>query len=178
MFFHWPLIKYLKLRVTHALGMTGRFSRAPTSKETTSYRSRLASRLVRHARAVMHVGIANPRWQGKRSRHSRRMRNPQFTYLVRGLSSTGQGRWQTVWGLDLSFRIKLDNMLYWRDICTVNFTNGGIGSLCYRNWLVTWFSWMAWEVSHEPLCLARILKHMLPWPSPNLDLTSQCPTQE
>ena len=25
------------------------------------------------ARAVMHVGIANPRWQGKRSRHSRRI---------------------------------------------------------------------------------------------------------
>ena len=32
----------------------------------------------RPARAVMHVGIANPRWRGKRSRHSRRMRNPQF----------------------------------------------------------------------------------------------------
>ena len=30
------------------------------------------------ARAVMHVGIANPRWWGKRSRHSRRMRNQQF----------------------------------------------------------------------------------------------------
>ena len=27
------------------------------------------------ARAVMHVGIANPRWRGK---HSRRMRNPNF----------------------------------------------------------------------------------------------------
>ena len=26
----------------------------------------------------MHVGIANPRWRGKCSRHSRRMRNPQF----------------------------------------------------------------------------------------------------
>ena len=26
----------------------------------------------------MHVGIAKPRWRGKRSRHSRRMRNPQF----------------------------------------------------------------------------------------------------
>ena len=25
-----------------------------------------------------HVGIANPWWQGKRSQHSRRMRNPQF----------------------------------------------------------------------------------------------------
>ena len=32
----------------------------------------------RHARAVMHVGIANLRWRGKRSRHSRPMRNPQF----------------------------------------------------------------------------------------------------
>ena len=27
---------------------------------------------------VMHAGIANPRWRGKRSRHSRRMRNPPF----------------------------------------------------------------------------------------------------
>ena len=35
----------------------------------------MAARAWRH---VMHVGIANPRWQGKRSRHSRRMRKPQF----------------------------------------------------------------------------------------------------
>ena len=33
---------------------------------------------MRHARAVLHVKIANPRWRGKRSRHSRRMHNPQF----------------------------------------------------------------------------------------------------
>ena len=33
---------------------------------------------MRHARAVMHVGIANPRWRGQRSRNSRRMCNPQF----------------------------------------------------------------------------------------------------
>ena len=32
----------------------------------------------------MHVGIVNTRWQGKRSRHSRWMRNPNVTYLVRG----------------------------------------------------------------------------------------------
>ena len=30
----------------------------------------------RQARAFMHVEIANLRWQGKRSRYSRRMRNP------------------------------------------------------------------------------------------------------
>ena len=45
--------------------------------------SRHASRHVRDARAVMHVGIVNLRFPlksvaGKRSRHSRRMRNPQF----------------------------------------------------------------------------------------------------
>ena len=28
--------------------------------------------------ATMHVGIANTRWRGKRSRHAQRMRNPQF----------------------------------------------------------------------------------------------------
>ena len=32
----------------------------------------------------MHVGIAHPRWRGKRSRHSRRMRTRNFAYLSRG----------------------------------------------------------------------------------------------
>ena len=32
----------------------------------------------------MHVGIACPLWRGKRSRHPRRMRIRNFTYLVRG----------------------------------------------------------------------------------------------
>ena len=33
---------------------------------------------MRDARALIHVGIANPRWHGKRSRHLRRMRNQQL----------------------------------------------------------------------------------------------------
>ena len=61
-----------------------RFSPPPISKETASWRSRHASRHVRDARAVMHVGIAYLRWRGKRSRHSRRMRTRSFTYLARG----------------------------------------------------------------------------------------------
>ena len=32
---------------------------------------------------MMHVGIAKPQWMGKRSRHSRRMRDPQFCVLTR-----------------------------------------------------------------------------------------------
>ena len=61
-----------------------RFPPPPISKETASWRSRHASRHVRDARAVMHVGIAHLRWRGKRSRHSRRMRTRNFTYLARG----------------------------------------------------------------------------------------------
>ena len=61
-----------------------RFPPPPISKETDSWRSRHASRHVRDARAVMHVGIAHLRWRGKRSRHSRRMRTRNFTYLARG----------------------------------------------------------------------------------------------
>ena len=76
--FHGPLAKYAKLRVAHVPGMPGTFSPATDFKETTSQRSRHASRHVRHARAVMHVGIAYPQWLGKRSRHSRHMPNPQF----------------------------------------------------------------------------------------------------
>ena len=73
-----PLTRYVKLRVVHAPGMPGTFSPSPNSKGTDNKRSRNASRHVRHARAVMQVGIANPWWRGKRSRHSRCMRNPQF----------------------------------------------------------------------------------------------------
>ena len=75
---HRPLVRYVKLRFAHAPGILGTFSPSPTSKRTASLRSRHTSRHVRHARAVMAVGIAIPCWRGKRSRHSRRMRNPQF----------------------------------------------------------------------------------------------------
>ena len=64
-------------------GNAGNVSPPPTSKETASKRSRHASRHVRYARAMLHVGIAYPRGRGKRSRHSRCMRNPQFYASVK-----------------------------------------------------------------------------------------------
>ena len=47
---------------------------------TAGYRSRHASRHVRHARAVMHAGIDKKRFPLKwvAGKRSRRMRNPQF----------------------------------------------------------------------------------------------------
>ena len=82
------LTRYANLRVAHAPRTPGTFSPPPTSEETASQRSRHASRHGRHANAMMHVGIAKPRWRGKLSRHSGRMRNPprnpQFCVSVRG----------------------------------------------------------------------------------------------
>ena len=114
------------MRIAHALGMSGTFS--PSSKETASYRSRHASRHVRHARVVMHVGIANPRWRGKRTRHCRRMRNPQF-YV------SGKIPMRVIIGLPWYHRSKLavylwfDNNVLWHDL-HVKFWLGDSKSLC------------------------------------------------
>ena len=78
-----PLTRYAELWVAHASWMPRTFSLPLTSKEIANKRSRHSSRHVCHARATMHVGIANPRWGEKGSRHSRRMRNRNFMYLVR-----------------------------------------------------------------------------------------------
>ena len=74
----WASYQMRKIAGCACAGNAGNVSPPQTSKETASWWSRDASRHVRHARAVMHVGIANPWWREKRSRHSRRMRNLQF----------------------------------------------------------------------------------------------------
>ena len=48
--------------------------------------------MMRHARAMMHVGIANTLWRGKRSRHSRRMHNPHFYASGKRPIATKRGR--------------------------------------------------------------------------------------
>ena len=70
-----PLTRYVKLRVTHALGMSGTFSRVSNPD-------------VHHGTCMTHEPRCMPGsltsgflwscWRVKRSRHSRRMPNPQF----------------------------------------------------------------------------------------------------
>ena len=75
---HRPITRYVKLWVALVPIMPGTFSPPPISKETASLWSLHASRHVRHARAMMRAGIANPRWWGKCSRHPWHMCNTQF----------------------------------------------------------------------------------------------------
>ena len=74
---HGPLSRYEKLRVAHAPGMPGTFSPLP----------RISDPDMHHGTCVTHVpwcmpgsltnGLTLKSVRGKRSRHSRRMRNPQ-----------------------------------------------------------------------------------------------------
>ena len=75
----WASCQIRKIADAHAHGMLGTFSTPPRISNPDMHHGH-----VRDARAVMHAGIANSRFSlnlsggGKRSRHSRRMRNPQF----------------------------------------------------------------------------------------------------
>ena len=72
------LARYVKLRVAHASGMPGMFSPPP----------RVSDPGMHHGTCVTHVTLCMPgsltrgflwsRWRGKRYRHCRCMRNPQF----------------------------------------------------------------------------------------------------
>ena len=72
------LTRYIKLWVAHTLGMPGAFSPPP----------RVSDSDMHHGTCVTHVPWCMPgsltngflwsRWRGKRSRHFRCMRNPQF----------------------------------------------------------------------------------------------------
>ena len=77
---HGPLSRYVKSRVAHAPGMPRTFSRYRLQRKPL-----VSDPSMRDARAVMQVGIAYLQWRGKRSRHSRRMRTLNLTYLARGL---------------------------------------------------------------------------------------------
>ena len=75
---HGPLSRYVKLWVAHTPEMPGTFSPSPWVSDPDMH----------HGACVTHVPWCMPgslassflwsRWRGKRSRHYRRMRNPQF----------------------------------------------------------------------------------------------------
>ena len=87
---HVPLARYVQLLVSHAPGMPGTFS-PPL---------RVSDPDMHHGMSVTHVPCFMPgsltsgflwsRRRGKRSRHSRCMRNPQF-YV------SGRGPWQWIY---------------------------------------------------------------------------------
>ena len=93
---HGPLARYVKFWIAHAPGMSGMsFSPPP----------RVSNPDMHHGTCVTHVpwcmsgsltsGFLWSRWRGKRYRHSRCMRTPNFPYLARGpYTTTKRAKWR------------------------------------------------------------------------------------
>ena len=79
-----PLASYLKLRVAHALGMPGTCPPSPRVNDPDMHYGTCVTHVPWCIPGSLTSGFLLSRLRGKRSRHSRRMRNPKFTYLVRG----------------------------------------------------------------------------------------------
>ena len=75
---HGPLARNVKLRVAHAPGMTGTLSPPPRVSDPDMHHGTCVTHVPWCMPASLTSGFAWSRWRGKRSRHSRRMRNPQL----------------------------------------------------------------------------------------------------
>ena len=73
-----PLDRYVKLRVTHALGMPGMFSLSPRVSDPDMHHGTCGMHLPWCIPGSLTCGFLWSWRRGKRSRHSRCMRNPQF----------------------------------------------------------------------------------------------------
>ena len=75
---HGPLARYVKLRVAHAPGMPGTFSPPSRVSDPDMHHGTCATHVPWCMPGSLISGFLWSQWRGKRSRHSRRMRNPQF----------------------------------------------------------------------------------------------------
>ena len=75
---HGYLTRYVKLLVAHAPGMPGTFSTPPRVSDPDMHHGTCATHVSWCKPGLLTSGFLWSRWRGKRSRHSRCMRNPQF----------------------------------------------------------------------------------------------------
>ena len=73
-----PLTRYVKLWVVHAPGMPGTFSLAPRVSDPDIHQGTCVTHVPWCMLGSLTSGFLWIQWWGKRSRHSRRMHNPQF----------------------------------------------------------------------------------------------------
>ena len=75
---HGPLTRYVKLRVAHAPGMPGTFSRPRWVSDPDMHHGTCVTHVPWCIPGLLTSGFLWSRWREKRSRRSQRMRNPQF----------------------------------------------------------------------------------------------------
>ena len=75
---HGPLARYVKLQVAHAPGMPGTFFPPPWVSDPDMHHGTCVTHVPWCMPGSLTSGFLCSQWRGKRSRHSWRMRNPQF----------------------------------------------------------------------------------------------------
>ena len=80
----WNSCRMRKLRVVHAPGMPGTFYPPPRVSDTDMHHGTWVTHVPWCIPGSLASGFPWSQWRGKRPRHSRRMRNPQFYVSVRG----------------------------------------------------------------------------------------------
>ena len=75
---NWPLTRYVMLRAAHASGMPETLSLLPLVSDSDMHHGTCVTHVPWWMPGLLTSGFLWSRWRGKRSRHSRRMRNPQF----------------------------------------------------------------------------------------------------
>ena len=80
---HGHLTRYAKLRVAHAPGMSGTFSPPPWFSDPDMHHGKCATHVPWCMSGSLTSDFLWSRWREKGSRHSRRMRNPQFSVSVK-----------------------------------------------------------------------------------------------
>ena len=75
---HGPIPRYVKLRVAHEAGMPGKFSPSPQVGDPDMHHGTCVTDVPWCMPGSLTNGFFWSRWQEKRYRHSRCMRNPQF----------------------------------------------------------------------------------------------------
>ena len=73
-----PLARNLRLRVALASGMPGKFSPPPRKSDLDMHHGTCVTHVPWCISGSLSSGFLWSRWRVRRSRHSRRMRNPQF----------------------------------------------------------------------------------------------------
>ena len=75
---HGPLARYVQLRVAHTPGMPGTFSPPPRISDPDMHYGTCVTHVPWCMPGSQTTGFLWSHWRGKRSRHSRCLRNPQF----------------------------------------------------------------------------------------------------
>ena len=106
-----PLTRYAKLRVVHAPGMPGTFSPPPLVSDPDMHHGTCLTHVPWCMPGLRTSGFLWNRWRGKRSRHFRRMRNPQFWVSGKRPMGFYLVCWLKKWVSDNKYRLDHTNVL-------------------------------------------------------------------